>query len=255
MTNNSSHAGHSARVHGADWNGRREDLMARQLNALFIAKLRSIGHSVEDDTDDSGNTASQIVNNQIRNVNSRHEDLAFAWHLNASDTRGQGVEVLCYSEKERALAQKVVDELAKRTGWKNRGVKIRPDIGVIRSTRCPLLLIEAGFIDNEADMSRWNPDAITSAVIYAVYGKETMSGANSQPVPPSSNSGTVGERGVVRTLSNVNLRSTPSIGDNVLRVLPSGTDWEYFYKVSDGSHWWYNLGGKQFVRDDVVAVV
>ena len=82
-----------------------------------------------------------------------------------------------------------------------------------------------------------------------------MSGANSQPVPPSSNSGTVGERGVVRTLSNVNLRSTPSIGDNVLRVLPSGTDWEYFYKVSDGSHWWYNLGGKQFVRDDVVAVV
>ena len=172
MTNNSSHAGHSARVHGADWNGRREDLMARQLNALFIAKLRSIGHSVEDDTDDSGNTASQIVNNQIRNVNSRHEDLAFAWHLNASDTRGQGVEVLCYSEKERALAQKVVDELAKRTGWKNRGVKIRPDIGVIRSTRCPLLLIEAGFIDNEADMSRWNPDAITSAVIYAVYGKK-----------------------------------------------------------------------------------
>lgn len=170
----SSHGGHNEKVQGANFGGRKEHLMDRELNSLFISKLRSLGHSVEDDTDDVGRTADTVVGNQVRNINDRPNDVGFAWHLNASDGEGHGVEVLCYSSKETPMAAKISAEIAKRTGWKDRGAKIRTDVGVIRSSNCPMFLIEAGFIDNDGDMSKWNVDTITSAVIFAYFGVETQ---------------------------------------------------------------------------------
>lgn len=175
MAKVSSHGGHNANVNGANYGGRYEHKMDRDCNTTFINKLRALGHDVKNDTDDNGTTAAGIVNNQIRNINSRYNDVGFSWHLNASDTTGHGVEVLCYSEKELPMAHKISAEIAKRTGWRNRGGKIRPDLGVIRSTACPVFLIEAGFIDNDSDMAKWNVDKITSAVIFAYFGQETGS--------------------------------------------------------------------------------
>lgn len=97
-----------------------------------------------------------------------------------------GVEVLCYSAKEAPMAARISAEIAKRTGWKDRRAKVCPDIGVIRSSNCPFFLIEAGFIDNDSDMAKWNVDAITSAVIFAYFGQEcggTSSGV--APVQPT----------------------------------------------------------------------
>ncbi|MGG0706839.1 N-acetylmuramoyl-L-alanine amidase C-terminal domain-containing protein [Bacillus paramobilis] len=168
----SSHGGHNAIVPGANWGNRKEHQMDRECNKDFINKLRALGHSVEDDTDDVGRTANAIVGNQVRNINDRPNDVGFAWHLNASNGEGHGVEVLCYSAKEAPMAARISAEIAKRTGWKDRGAKIRPDIGVIRSSNCPFFLVEAGFIDNDGDMAKWNVDAITSAVIFAYFGQE-----------------------------------------------------------------------------------
>lgn len=163
-----------------------KNILHRECNTMFINKLRALGHDVKNDTDDVGTTKSMIVNNQVRNINSRYNDVGFSWHLNASDTTGHGVEVLCYSEKELPMAHKISAEIAKRTGWRNRGGKIRNDLGVIRSTACPVFLIEAGFIDNDSDMAKWNVDKITSAVIFAYFGQETSGGSNNtggeQPV-------------------------------------------------------------------------
>lgn len=122
MSNVSSQAGHSAKVHGADYGNRKEHEMAREVNSVFIGKLRALGHSVEDDTDESGVTASGVVNNQIRNVNSRREDVAFSFHLNASNGQGHGVEVLCYSNKELPMANKIAQEISSATGWKTEAV-------------------------------------------------------------------------------------------------------------------------------------
>ncbi|MDV6040377.1 N-acetylmuramoyl-L-alanine amidase [Bacillus sp. SM-B1] len=179
----SSHGGHNAIVPGANWGNRKEHLMDRECNKDFINKLRALGHSVEDDTDDVGRTANAIVGNQVRNINDRPNDVGFAWHLNASDGNGHGVEVLCYSEKEAPMAARISAEIAKRTGWKDRGAKIRPDIGVIRSSNCPFFLVEAGFIDNDGDMAKWNVDAITSAVIFAYFGQETSGGSQNVATP------------------------------------------------------------------------
>ncbi|PGA79576.1 N-acetylmuramoyl-L-alanine amidase, partial [Bacillus wiedmannii] len=181
----SSHGGHNAIIPGANWGNRKEHLMDRECNKDFINKLKSLGHSVEDDTDDVGRTANAIVGNQVRNINDRPNDVGFAWHLNAFDGNGHGVEVLCYSAKEVPMAARISAEIAKRTGWKDRGAKIRPDIGVIRSSNCPFFLVEAGFIDNDGDMAKWNVDAITSAVIFAYFGQECGGSSSVAPTQPS----------------------------------------------------------------------
>ncbi|MGD2278316.1 N-acetylmuramoyl-L-alanine amidase C-terminal domain-containing protein [Bacillus wiedmannii] len=181
----SSHGGHNAIIPGANWGNRKEHLMDRECNKDFINKLKSLGHSVEDDTDDVGRTANAIVGNQVRNINDRPNDVGFAWHLNASDGNGHGVEVLCYSVNEAPMAARISAEIAKRTGWKDRGAKIRPDLGVIRSSNCPFFLVEAGFIDNDGDMANWNVDAITSAVIFAYFGQETSGNSGVAPTPPA----------------------------------------------------------------------
>jgi N-acetylmuramoyl-L-alanine amidase len=178
MADVTSHGGHNAIIQGANWGSRKEHNMDRECNSLFISKLRALGHNVKNDTDDVGTTQSMIVNNQIRNINSRYNDVGFSWHLNASDTTGHGVEVLCYSEKEAPIARKISAEIAKRTGWKDRGAKLRPDLGVIRSTSCPVFLIEAGFIDNDSDMAKWNVENIVNAVIFAYFGQEAGNGSN-----------------------------------------------------------------------------
>lgn len=180
----SSHRGHNEIVPGANYGGRKEHLLGDQTNGEFIRKLRALGHSVEDDTDNVGRTASAVVGNQVRNINDRPNDVGFAFHNNASDGEGHGVEVLCYSEKEAPMAARISAESAKRTGWKDRGAKIRPDIGVIRSSNCPFFLVEAGFIDNDGDMAKWNVDAITSAVVFAYFGQETSGGNLNVATPP-----------------------------------------------------------------------
>ncbi|PGM38488.1 N-acetylmuramoyl-L-alanine amidase [Bacillus thuringiensis] len=170
----SSHGGHNSIVQGANSGGRKEHLMDREVHRAFVSKLQALGHDVKDDTDEVGTTASMIVNNQVRNINSRKNDVGFSWHLNASNGQGHGVEVLCYSDKEASTAARISAEIAKRTGWKDRGAKIRPDLGVIRSTNCPVFLVECGFIDNESDMAKWNSDAIADAVIYAYFGQSSQ---------------------------------------------------------------------------------
>lgn len=183
MAKVSSHGGHTEEVQGANYGGRKEHLMDRELNSLFISKLRNLGHDVKDDTYNGGGTPSQVVNAQIRNINSRYNDVGFSWHLNASNGQGHGVEVLCYSQNEAQVAARISAAIAKRTGWKDRGVKIRPDIGVIRETKCPVFLIEAGFIDNDSDMAKWNPEAIVNGVIEGYFG--TNLGSGEAPKPPS----------------------------------------------------------------------
>ena len=87
----------------------------------MAAKLRSLGHTVYDDTDEVGATQSQNLNNIIRNSNSHAVDLVISFHLNASDGNGQGVEVLYYDQKD--LAAKISAQLAKDIGWRDRGAE------------------------------------------------------------------------------------------------------------------------------------
>lgn len=174
MTVYSLHGGHNSIVQGANYGTRKEHIMDRQVKDAVASKLRALGHTVYDDTDESGSTQSANLNNIVRNCNSHYVDLVISFHLNASDGNGHGVEVLYYDQQ--ALAAKVSAQLAKDIGWRDRGAKVRTDLYVLNSTKAPAILIELGFIDNDADMAKWNVDKIANSIVYALTGKTAGGG-------------------------------------------------------------------------------
>lgn len=169
MARYSLHGGHNSIVQGANFGNRKEHVLDRQVKDAVATKLRSLGHTVYDDTDEVGATQSQNLNNIIRNSNSHAVDLVISFHLNASDGNGQGVEVLYYDQKD--LAAKISAQLAKDIGWRDRGAKQRTDLAVLNGTKAPAILIELGFIDNESDMAKWNVDKIANSIVFALTGQ------------------------------------------------------------------------------------
>ncbi|EJR07154.1 hypothetical protein II5_02172 [Bacillus cereus MSX-A1] len=169
MARYSLHGGHNSIVQGANFGNRKEHVLDRQVKDAVAAKLRALGHTVYDDTDEVGTTQSQNLNNIIRKSNSHAVDLVISFHLNASDGNGQGVEVLYYDQKD--LVAKISAQLAKDIGWRDRGAKQRTDLAVLNGTKAPAILIELGFIDNESDMAKWNVDKIANSIVFALTGQ------------------------------------------------------------------------------------
>lgn len=169
MARYSLHGGHNSIVQGANFGNRKEHVLDRQVKDAVAAKLRALGHTVYDDTDEVGTTQSQNLTNIIRKSNSHAVDLVISFHLNASDGNGQGVEVLYYDQKD--LAAKISAQLAKDIGWRDRGAKQRTDLAVLNGTKAPAILIELGFIDNESDMAKWNVDKIANSIVFALTGQ------------------------------------------------------------------------------------
>lgn len=189
MAKYSLHGGHTPFVQGANWENRKEHIMDRLVKDAVAAKLRALGHTVYDDTDEVGRTQAQNLNNIVRNCNSHDVDLVVSFHLNAFDTKANGVEV-CYYDQQ-ALAAKVSAQLSKDIGWTNRGAKERrygeKRLHVLAETKAPAILIELGFIDNESDMAKWNVDKIANSIVYALTGQTVGGSANVAPTPSKQN--------------------------------------------------------------------
>ena len=89
-------------------------------------------------------------------------DLFVSNHFNAGD--GDGYEALVYSQKRVALG-KIFAKYVKTAGQNLRlygaapGVKIRPELGVLKGTAMPAVLNEGAFVDNQKDIVDWNEDA------------------------------------------------------------------------------------------------
>ncbi|WP_166705124.1 N-acetylmuramoyl-L-alanine amidase C-terminal domain-containing protein [Bacillus albus] len=183
----SLHGGHTPFVQGANWGNRKEHIMDRLVKDAVAAKLRALGHTVYDDTDEVGKTQAQNLNNIVRNCNSHDVDLVVSFHLNAFDTKANGVEV-CYYDQQ-ALAEKVSAQLSKDIGWYNRGAKERrygeKRLHVLAETKAPAILIELGFIDNEADMAKWDVDKIANSIVYALTGQRVGNSENGVSTSPT----------------------------------------------------------------------
>lgn len=76
-------------------------------------------------------------------------------HFNAGG--GDGYEALVYSEK-RVPIGKIFEKHVKAAGQNSRGVKIRPDLGILRLTNMPAVLNEGAFVDNLKDIQDWNEE-------------------------------------------------------------------------------------------------
>lgn len=100
-------------------------------------------------------------------------DLIVSNHFNAGG--GDGYEALVYSSKNVPLGR-VFEKHVVAIGQNSRGVKIRPDLCVLRDTNMPAVLNEGAFVDNYKDIQDWNEDAELKkmGIAYAKAAAEAM---------------------------------------------------------------------------------
>lgn len=159
-------AGHGGMDYGAVYEGRREKDDNLELTMLVGEKLKDAGFDVVfTRTTDVYDTPLQ----KAQKANAVGADFFVSIHRNAFPTpnTASGVETLVYDNSgiKAEVAENINAQLAE-LGFKNLGVKERPNLVVLKRTEMPAVLVEAGFIDNEADNALFdaNFDAVAQAI-------------------------------------------------------------------------------------------
>lgn len=99
-------------------------------------------------------------------------DVFVSLHLNAStNASASGIETWRYPNvgaRTKALANNVQSELVAALGWKDRGVKTSSTLYVLRKTSASAILVECGFISNDAECKKLFNDAYQTKIADAI---------------------------------------------------------------------------------------
>lgn len=176
------HAGHNP--DGKVANGAvgiiKESTEARLVKNEVISLLKSLGHTVFDCTEDNGKSQSDVLKKIVTKCNANNVDLDISIHFNAGG--GSGVEVLLYDSNSaaKAYAENTVKAIS-GLGFKNRGIKYRSGLYVLKHTKAPAMLIECCFVDSEDDVKRYNYKTMAQAIVKGITG-QTVSVTNSDTI-------------------------------------------------------------------------
>ncbi|WP_159456320.1 N-acetylmuramoyl-L-alanine amidase family protein [Intestinibacillus massiliensis] len=123
--------------------------IAKRLGALLTAQGMAVRYTRQSDIHVG-------INERYKAANAWGADGFVSIHLNSAQPSASGVETLVYRDTGKAahLAALVQGQVIKSTGTKNRGVKERPDLGVLRGTDMPAILVETGFISNPDECTK-----------------------------------------------------------------------------------------------------
>lgn len=144
-------AGHGGYDNGATYNGRREkdDNLRLTLAVGEILANRGIDVAYTRTTD-----IYQNPNEKAQIANEMGADFFVSFHRNSSPNPNtySGVETLIYNKGDvkEELAKNINEELA-GVGFQNLGENVRTNLAVLRRTQMPAVLVEAGFINTDAD--------------------------------------------------------------------------------------------------------
>ena len=227
------HAGHNFKVPGASgiFSETEED---RKVKDAVISKLRQLGNTVYDCTDNDGATQSQNLTNIVRNCNAHNVDLDISIHFNASDGNGHGTEVYLYGNgRHREAGERIVEEIAK-LGFRNRGVKDGSRLYVVTNTKALALLIECCFCDNAEDARIYNAEAMASAIVKGITGQSVA------PVHPAK-APTNGKHEIVVecTADVLNRRKEPSLNAEIVGKENKGYQNKIVEKRYNDGMWWF----------------
>ena len=90
-----------------------------------------------------------------RDANTWGADLFVSNHFNAGG--GDGYEALVFNQKRVELG-KLFEKHVKSIGQNSRGVKLRPNLAVLKNTNMAAVVNEGAFVDNKKDIQDWNDD-------------------------------------------------------------------------------------------------
>jgi N-acetylmuramoyl-L-alanine amidase len=172
-------AGHGGSVDpGAVYDGRQEKNDNLRL-ALAVGKILS-DHGV-DVVYTRVNDIYQTPYEKAQIANRSGADYFLSIHRNAVEVPGSasGILSLVYEDKDvPALMAREINQNLAALGFKDLGVSERPEIIVLRKTKMPAVLVEAGFLDNEADNQFFDANfgkiaqAIADGVLSAIEAEE-----------------------------------------------------------------------------------
>lgn len=159
-------AGHGGRDPGAVYKGRQEKDDALQMVLAVGEILKNRGIDVQyTRTTDVYETPYQ----KAMKANEAGVDYFISIHRNSypADNAVSGVESLVYdlSGIKYEMAEDINDQL-ETIGFRNLGVKARPNLVVLKRTKMPAVLVELGFINSDTDNQIFdeNFDAIALAI-------------------------------------------------------------------------------------------
>lgn len=169
--------GHGGSDPGATFNGRQE-----KDEALGLAM--SVGKLLENAGFDVAYTRTTDVYNtpfeKATIANNMGGDLFVSFHRNSAPNADMynGVQTLVYNDQglKAELARNINENLV-ALGFADKGVVERPNLVVLKRTKMPAVLIEAGFINSAVDNEIFNnkqneiAQAIADAIIDTLYDR------------------------------------------------------------------------------------
>ena len=183
-------AGHGGRDPGAVYNGRQEkdDTLALTLAVGEILQGRGLDVLYTRTTD-----VYESPYQKAMEANEAGADFFLSIHRNSFPTENtaSGVESLVYDKSGLKLEMaENIDEQLESVGFVNLGVKERPGLVVLRRTRMPAVLVEAGFINSDTDNRLFDDNFRDIALAIAEGVLDTLAENgywdNGTSVPPGS---------------------------------------------------------------------
>lgn len=157
----------------------KESTENRKVASYVISYLRQAKHTVYDCTCNDGTSASNVLKKIVQKCNQHKVTLDVSIHFNsgADNKKGNGkttgCEVLIYAYG--SVAEKAAKRICKNIaalGFKNRDVKIRTDLYVLKNTKSPALLVECCFVDDKDDCDIYNAKTMGKAIAEGIVGKK-----------------------------------------------------------------------------------
>ena len=192
----------------------RESDEDRKVKNEVIKLLAEAGHTVYDCTVDKGSQSS-VLRDIVKKCNAHTVDLDVSIHFNAGasgkkDGKTTGTEVLIHSNSSKSKAQaEAICKAIAALGFKNRGVKIRPDLYVLKHTNAPALLVECCFVDDPEDVKLYDAKKMAQAIVKGITGKMVKTSKKTA--------------GLVRiTTEDLNVRAGAGVSNQVNDVVHKG---------------------------------
>ncbi len=163
---------------GAVGNGLREQDVTYRVGQELATLLRRSGNwdvRLSRPTPETllGTSNASSLRARVNDANSWGTDYFISIHTNASDnTNASGVEAFAYSRPSRAfsLGEDIVQGIVNVTGLRDRGMKVRPGLYVLKNTSMPAVLVEIGFITNPGDAAimRNDPELFAEGIYQGI---------------------------------------------------------------------------------------
>lgn len=170
---------------GAVYNGRQEkdDTLDLTLAVGDILKKNGVDVFYTRTTDEY-----ETPFKKATDANNSGADLFISIHRNSSETPNQysGVESLVFNDTGlKAEVARNINNQLEDVGFKNLGVDVRKNLVVLKRTKMPAVLIEAGFINNDKDNYLFDQEfdkianAIADGILESIPASERGSGQSS----------------------------------------------------------------------------